>query len=65
MSLQPITAPHGKPSDLQLEDVRKVQDTETVNIPMKHAAAQNLGNHFVQVGFKDVPANTTLTPLCR
>ena len=28
---------------------------------MKHAAAQNLGNHFVQVGFKDVPANTTLT----
>ena len=36
-------------------------DTETVNIPMKHAAAQNLGNHFVQVGFKDVPANTTLT----
>ena len=39
----------------------KVWNTETVNIPMKHAAAQNLGNHFVQVGFKDVPANTTLT----
>ncbi|MCB6443208.1 hypothetical protein, partial [Streptococcus salivarius] len=36
-------------------------DTETVNIPMKNAAARVLGNGHVQVGFKDVPAKTTVS----
>ena len=36
-------------------------DTETVNIPMKNAAARVLGNGHVQVGFKDVAAKTTVS----
>lgn len=36
-------------------------DTETVNVPMKDAAARVLGNGHVQVGFKDVPAKTTVS----
>ncbi|WP_421366393.1 endo-beta-N-acetylglucosaminidase [Streptococcus suis] len=32
-------------------------DMETPNIPMTHAVARHLGNHQIQVGFKDVPAN--------
>ena len=62
--LHVITADNGTPwQAIRIYNWKMYEslDTETVNIPMKDAAAQNLGNHFVQVGFKDVPANTTLT----
>lgn len=62
--LHVITADNGTPwQAIRIYNWKMYEslDTETVNIPMKHAAAQNLGNHFVQVGFKDVPAHTTLT----
>ena len=62
--LHVITADNGTPwQAIRIYNWKMYEslDTETVNIPVKHAAAQNLGNHFVQVGFKDVPANTTLT----
>ncbi|WP_256958172.1 MULTISPECIES: bacterial Ig-like domain-containing protein [unclassified Streptococcus] len=35
-------------------------DMETPNIPMHHALARDLGNNHIQLGFKDVPANTTI-----
>lgn len=33
---------------------------ETPNIPMQHTAIRDLGNNRIQVGFKNVPANTTV-----
>ncbi|KXT77893.1 endo-beta-N-acetylglucosaminidase [Streptococcus sp. DD13] len=61
--LHVITADNGTPwQAIRIYNWRMYEslDTETVNVPMKHAAVRDLGDGYLQVGFKDVAAKTTV-----
>ena len=62
--LKVITAHNGTPwGAIRIYNWRMYEyaDRETVNVPMRQVQAQDLGNGHVAVGFKDVPAYTTVT----
>lgn len=61
--LHVITADNGTPwKAIRIYNWKMYEklDTETPNIPMNHALARDLGNNHIQLGFKDVPAHTTI-----